>query len=32
MYGYLNSFQVFLEAAGMFCAPGWLTALALKMA
>lgn len=23
MYGYLNSFQVFLEAAGMFCAP-WL--------
>lgn len=23
MFGYLNSFQVFLEAAGMFCAP-WL--------
>lgn len=23
MYGYLNSFQVFLEAGGMFCAP-WL--------
>lgn len=23
MYGYLNAFQVFLEAAGMFCAP-WL--------
>ncbi len=23
MYGYLNSFRVFLEAAGMFCAP-WL--------
>ncbi len=23
MYGYLNSFQVFLEAVGMFCAP-WL--------
>ncbi len=30
MYGYLNSFQVFLEAAGMFCAPWLVNASAPK--
>ncbi|WP_259267803.1 MFS transporter [Buttiauxella sp. BIGb0471] len=30
MFGYLNSFQVFLEAAGMFCAPWFVNRIGAK--
>ncbi|AFE61347.1 galactoside permease (plasmid) [Rahnella aquatilis HX2] len=30
MFGYLNSFQVFLEAAGMFCAPWMVNKIGAK--